>query len=96
MWPGVSCWPDASGCQSTVCCARASVPSINDDTEGLQADRSVFMAHMLKLLLWLPSYATSARVDAAVTEHQRFVVQHVNATARLAVRALMASWSAAA
>jgi hypothetical protein len=52
---------------------------------SVQADCDVFLEHALKLLLWLPSYATRARVDASVTHLDRATVQAANDHARLTV-----------
>ena len=51
----------------------------------LQADRGAFLDHALKVLLWLPSYATRARVDPGVSAGQRWQAEQMNDHARLLV-----------
>ena len=56
--------------------------------EGMQADRSAFLEHALRLMLWNPSYSARARVDPNVSARDSFVAEFMNNHARLTVRCL--------
>lgn len=53
---------------------------------SLQADRKAFLEHALLVMLYLPSYATRARVASHISEGEIRDAEFVNNNARLMVR----------